>query len=102
MLKERKRRRLPTAPLPLHQVVLGSPGTGKTTIARVLAEIYREFGFLERGQLVETDRSGLVGSVIGETEAKTSAKIREALGGVLFIDEAYSLATDSQQDFGQR
>lgn len=102
VLKQRKVRGKPTAPLPLHQVFLGNPGTGKTTIARVLAGIYKEFGFLERGHLVETDRSGLVGSVIGETELKTREKIHAALGGVLFIDEAYSLATQSQQDFGQR
>jgi hypothetical protein len=92
----------PTKGVALHQVFLGNPGTGKTSVARILARIYREFGFLSKGHLVETDRSGLVGAVIGATEAKTEEVIRTALGGVLFIDEAYSLATESQQDFGQR
>ncbi|EEF62991.1 AAA family ATPase [Pedosphaera parvula] len=92
----------PTQRIALHQIFHGNPGTGKTSVARILARIYREFGFLSKGELVETDRAGLVGSVIGATEAKTEEIIRKSRGSVLFIDEAYSLATDSQQDFGQR
>ena len=102
VFKARQRRGLPTSKLPLHQVFFGNPGTGKTTVARILASAYRDLGFLERGHLIETDRSGLVGSVIGETEAKTTETIQRALGGVLFIDEAYALAIENQQDFGQR
>ncbi len=86
----------------LHQVFLGSPGTGKTSVARILAGIYKEFGFLEKGHLVEVSRADLVGSVIGATEEKTSTAIRNALGGVLFIDEAYSLTNAGSQDFGPR
>jgi stage V sporulation protein K len=102
VMRLRNQRGFPAAGLSLHQVFMGSPGTGKTTVARILARIYHEFGFLSKGHLVETDRAGLVGAVIGATEAKTEEAIRNAAGGVLFIDEAYSLATDSQQDFGQR
>jgi Holliday junction resolvasome RuvABC ATP-dependent DNA helicase subunit len=98
----RQERGFPTGTISLHQVFYGNPGTGKTSVARILARVYSEFGFLSKGHLIETDRSGLVGTVIGATEAKTEEAIRSAVGGVLFIDEAYSLATESQQDFGQR
>lgn len=84
----------------LHQVFAGNPGTGKTSVARILAKIYRQFGFLSKGHLVETSRTGLVGSHIGETEKVTAEVIRTALGGVLFIDEAYSLARGGEKDFG--
>jgi SpoVK/Ycf46/Vps4 family AAA+-type ATPase len=84
----------------LHSVFMGNPGTGKTTVARILARIYKALGLLERGHLVEVDKQGLVAGYVGQTAIKTAQAIDHAKGGVLFIDEAYALSSGSQGDFG--
>ena len=85
----------------LHMVFKGNAGTGKTTVARIIGNIYRELGVLSTGQFIECDRSSLVGTYVGHTAQKTKAKIEEALGGILFIDEAYSLMQGGENDFGK-
>jgi stage V sporulation protein K len=99
--KMRQERKLPVPPLSLHMAFTGNPGTGKTTVARLLAQIFRAIGVLEKGHLVETDRSGLVAGYVGQTAIKVHEKVTEALGGMLFIDEAYALATGDEEDFGR-
>lgn len=92
---------LPCTEMSLHMVFSGNPGTGKTTIARIMARIYHSLGILSKGHLVEVDRSGLVAGYVGQTAAKTTKVINQAMGGVLFIDEAYTLNGKSDNDFGQ-
>ena len=97
--KQRDAAGLKTAGISYHCVFTGNPGTGKTTVARIVAGIYKELGILKKGHLVETDRSGLVAEYVGQTAVKTNKVIDSALDGVLFIDEAYSLVGGAN-DFG--
>ena len=97
----RRQHDLPTTDMSLHMVFTGNPGTGKTMMARMMARIYRSLGILSQGQLVEVDRSGLVAGYVGQTALKTQKVIEKAMGGVLFVDEAYALNGKSENDFGQ-
>ena len=97
----REERGMRVSPVSYHCVFTGNPGTGKTTVARIVSEIYKELGILKKGHLVETDRSGLVAEYVGQTAVKTNKIIDSALDGILFIDEAYSLVDGGNSDYGK-
>ena len=97
----RKEHDLKVMNMSFHMVFTGNPGTGKTTVARLVAKIYKQLGFLSKGQMIETDRSGLVAGYVGQTAGKVTDVVNSALGGILFIDEAYALARKGMDnDFG--
>lgn len=99
--QEREKKGLKSTQVSYHCVFTGNPGTGKTTVARIVADVYRSLGVLKKGHLVETDRSGLVADYVGQTATKTNKIIDRALDGVLFIDEAYSLVGGGENDYGR-
>lgn len=99
--KLRAKENLATEPLVLHSIYRGNPGTGKTTVARIVAKLFKEMGLLEKGHVIEVERADLVGEYIGHTAHKTRELIKRAIGGILFIDEAYSLARGGEKDFGK-
>lgn len=99
--KKRQQLKLATEPQVLHMIFKGNPGTGKTTVARILGRLFKEMAVLPKGHLVEVERADLVGEYIGHTAQKTREQIKRAIGGILFIDEAYSLARGGEKDFGK-
>jgi len=99
--RRRTKEKLAAEPTVLHAIFKGNPGTGKTTVARILAKLFKEIGVLQKGHLVEVERADLVGEYIGHTAQKTRDQLKKAIGGVLFIDEAYSLARGGEKDFGK-
>ena len=101
IVSKRKEKGMKSPNISYHCVFTGNPGTGKTTVARIIAKLYRDMGVLKSGHLIETDRSGLVAEYVGQTAVKTNNIIDSALDGVLFIDEAYTLAQGGNEDYGR-
>lgn len=99
--KRRQEENLASGPQVLHMIFKGNPGTGKTTVARLLGKMFRHMKVLQKGHTVEVERADLVGEYIGHTAQKTRDQIKKALGGILFVDEAYSLARGGEKDFGK-
>lgn len=99
--QRRRREGLAAAPTVMHMIFKGNPGTGKSTVARLMGRLFKEMGVLSQGQLVEVERADLVGEYIGHTAHKAREQLKKAVGGILFIDEAYSLARGGEKDFGR-
>ena len=99
--KKREAENLVTEPMVLHMIFRGNPGTGKTTVARIIGKLFKEMGVLTKGHLIEIERADLVGEYIGHTAQKTREQLKKAIGGILFIDEAYALARGGEKDFGK-
>ncbi|EOD01051.1 AAA family ATPase [Caldisalinibacter kiritimatiensis] len=99
--EKRKKENLRTEPIVLHMIFKGNPGTGKTTVARLLGRILKNMGILQKGHLIEIERADIVGEYIGHTAIKVKQQVNKAMGGILFIDEAYSLARGGEKDFGK-
>lgn len=99
--RRRTQLHLKAAPTVLHMVFNGNPGTGKTTVARILGNIFNDIGLLTKGHLIEVERADLVGEYIGHTAQKTKEMLKKSMGGIMFVDEAYTLAQGGEKDFGQ-